>query len=122
MRRRARDRQRAEQAGRLAELAGAWLLRVKGYHIVAKRVRPRRGEIDLVAVRGNIVACIEVKHRSLPDDAVQAVTDQAWRRIASAAQIWMAGQPSLAKKDWRYDLITVTPRRLPQHLTDFWRP
>lgn len=122
MRRRQRDRRRAEQAGRLAETASAWLLRLKGYQILDQRARTRRGEIDLIAKRGQVIAFVEVKYRASRNEAIEAVSDQNWRRIAAAAEVWMSKRPSLARYNWRYDLIALAPGRLPHHLTDYWRP
>ena len=51
----ARERRRkAERFGHLAEHAAAWLLRFKGYRIIARRERTPHGEIDLIAVRGRV--------------------------------------------------------------------
>ena len=48
------NRRRAEQGGRRAETLAAWWLRLKGYAILAQRVRTPVGEIDLVARRGRV--------------------------------------------------------------------
>ena len=47
-------RQRAERGGRRAETLAAWWLRLKGWTILARRVRTPVGEVDLVARRGRI--------------------------------------------------------------------
>jgi hypothetical protein len=45
-------RRSSEKLGRLAEFVAAAFLMLKGYRILACRVRSRFGEIDLIAVRG----------------------------------------------------------------------
>jgi putative endonuclease len=62
-------RQSAERGGRRAESLAAWWLRLKGWRILARRVRTPVGEIDLVARRGRTIAFVEVKARAT---AVQA--------------------------------------------------
>ena len=57
-------KRRAESSGRRAETMCAWWLRLKGYRIVAERSRQPGGEIDLVAVRGSVLAFVEVKARA----------------------------------------------------------
>ena len=57
-------RRRAERGGRRAETIAAWWLRLKGWTILARRVRTPVGEVDLVARRGRVTAFIEVKARA----------------------------------------------------------
>ena len=95
---------------------------LKGYSLLARRVRNSAGEVDLVARQGHLIAFIEVKARASHSLALEAVTPRAQRRIARAAEIWMARQPDLAHCDWRFDIITLIPRRWPKHVKDAWRP
>lgn len=116
------DRQAAERKGRRGEQLAALSLMLKGYRILARRVRNPAGEVDLIARRGNLVAFIEVKARATDTLAVEAVTTKARRRISRAAEIWMSRQRALQHCDWRFDIITVTPRQWPTHHRDAWRP
>jgi putative endonuclease len=50
------------------------------------------------------------------------VTPTAWRRIARAAESWMAQRPRFNDCGWRYDIIAIAPGYLPSHLKDAWRP
>lgn len=115
-------RQKAERRGRLAESYAAAWLGVKGYSVLARRVRLPVGEIDLIARRGKILAFVEVKQRASSAIAMQAVSPAAWLRISQAAALWTARQPQLSGLDWRYDLIAITPWALPEHVRDYWRP
>ena len=115
-------RRRAEHRGRRAETLAAWLLRAKGYRILARRFRVPAGEIDLVARRGRMIAFVEVKARGSRTDAAEAVSPQQRRRIAAAAAAWLARHGGDADCDIRFDAVLVAPRRFPLHLTDCWRP
>ena len=115
-------RKAAEAHGRRAEALAALWLQLKGYRILARRVRLPVGEIDLVARRGKIVAFVEVKARQTREQGEHAVRPEGWRRINRAAESWMARRPQLAGLDWRFDLVIVLPRQLPAHLPDRWRP
>ncbi|MEM5516144.1 YraN family protein [Henriciella sp. AS95] len=115
-------RQRAERRGRRAETLAALWLRLKGYRILARRVRLPVGEIDLIARRANTVAFIEVKARQTRTVAETAVPEANWRRINRAAQSWMAQQAKAEHLDWRFDLVMILPHRLPIHLRNQWRP
>lgn len=118
----ARSRRAAERRGRRAEWLAAWALRLKGYRILAQRVRRPGGEIDLIARRGNVLAFVEVKQRATLADALEAVPNRSWQRIAIAAESWAAHQPTLQDCNWRYDIIALAPLRWPVHKTDYWRP
>ncbi len=116
------DRRKAERRGRWAETLAACSLMLKGYTLLARRVRNNAGEIDLIARRGTLIAFIEVKARKTHTLAAESVTPKAQRRISRAAEIWMARRSDLAHCDWRFDIITVTPRRWPTHIREAWRP
>lgn len=115
-------RQIAEARGRAAERRAALWLRLKGYSILAMRVKLPVGEIDLVARKGKLIAFVEVKARARQEDALGAVSVQSWQRIARAAEAWMGQRPKLADYGWRYDIVALAPGRLPHHLKDAWRP
>ena len=115
-------RQQAETRGRRAETYAALWLRLKGYRIIATRVRTPVGEIDLIASRGQTLAFIEVKRRKTLNSAQQAVTRSNWQRISAAASFWAAKRPDLQDYNWRFDLVAITPRARPKHFPDFWRP
>ena len=115
-------RKAAERRGRTGEALAALFLRLKGYRILASRVRTPVGEIDLVAEKAGIIAFVEVKARREAALALEAVSPHAWQRIARAAENWMARRPHYTDHGWRYDLIAIAPRRLPIHLRDAWRP
>ena len=119
--RKSSDRKKAERRGRWAETLAAFSLMLKGYTILARRVRNNAGEIDLIAKRKNLIAFIEVKARKSHTLALDAVTPTAQRRITRAAEVWMSKRANLAACDWRYDIITVTPRHWPSHVRDAWR-
>ncbi len=115
-------RQIAEARGRQAERRAALWLRLKGYSILASRVKLPVGEIDLVARKGRLIAFVEVKARARRDDALGAVSVQSWQRIARAAEAWMGQRPKFADYGWRYDIVALSPGRLLYHLKDAWRP
>jgi putative endonuclease len=110
-------RQRAEGRGRRAETIAAWFLRLKFYRILARRYRTPVGEIDLVARRGRTIVFVEVKQRPSEAEGLDAVTRNARRRIARAADLWMAAHPSAAGFDQRFDIVITVPRRWPLHRT-----
>lgn len=111
-------RLKALKRGRLAEYRAALCLLLKGYRIVALRYRTKLGEIDIIARRGDLIACVEVKARRSAEAGVFAVTATAQRRIRAASDLWLANQPDFSRLSVRYDIVTVTPWGWPRHLPD----
>jgi putative endonuclease len=109
-------RRRAERRGRRAETLAAWVLRLAGYRILARRYRTPVGEIDLIARRGRLIAFVEVKQRPSHAEAAEAVTPAGRRRIARAASLWLSAHPAAAALDLRFDVIICVPGRLPRHI------
>jgi putative endonuclease len=113
-------RRHAWRFGRSAEAACCWLLRLRGFRILARDVRTPVGEIDIVARRGRLVAFVEVKGRGSDDREV--IGPRQRRRIVRAASLFIAARPQLADLDLRFDLMVVGRWRWPRHVIDAWRP
>jgi len=111
-------RRRALARGRTGEWLAAIALRLKGYRIVARNFRTRVGEIDIVARKGDLIAFVEVKARASATEALDAVGFTARRRIANAADLWIARQGDAASLSWRFDVVAVLPGRWPVHFED----
>jgi len=121
--RRLLDAKRAEErAGRTAETVAATMLRLKGYRVLARRFRGVRGEVDLIARRGSVLAFVEVKRRPTIVAAAESVSPRQRARIAAAAEEFIAAHPRLSGLGIRFDAILVAPGKLPRHLVDAWRP
>jgi putative endonuclease len=111
----------SEHRGRLAETLAEITLRIKGYRILARRMRNAAGEIDLVArTLAGVVCFVEVKTRPDTGQAVAAVSARQRARIARAAEIYLAGRRGV--RGVRFDVVCLVPRRLPRHIRDAWRP
>lgn len=115
----------SERRGLRAEIFAAWALRLKGYRVLARRVRPPRGsgagEIDLVVRRGDIVAFVEIKARPSHAAGLYAILPQQQRRLMRAAEWFIKSHPGLSGCGLRFDAVVVRPRRWPVHLPDAWR-
>jgi len=115
-------RRAAYRAGHLAEAAALVLLLLKGYRPLARRHKTPLGEIDLIVKRGRTIAFVEVKARPTRAEALESVGRMAEGRIVAAADMWLARHPAATGYDLRYDMVLVTPWRLPKHLPDAFRP
>ncbi len=116
-------RRAAEFQGRRAEMLAALLLSCKLYRVLGRRVKTRAGELDLVALSPSGMICfVEVKARRREELAAEAIGFGQRARIMRAAELYLGARPALRHKGVRFDAILVTPRRLPRHVRDAWRP
>jgi putative endonuclease len=101
-------------------VAALWLM-AKGYRILGFRLRTPQAEIDLLAVRGKVLAVVEVKQRTNLLIALETVTFDQRERLRRAGASLAAGRPSLAGASVRLDLIALAPGKLPRHIRDAWK-
>ncbi len=111
-----RKRLGAELFGRRGETLAAWYLRLKGYRIVATRVKTPVGEIDLIARRFGLTAFIEVKARQTRSEEALALAAVHTSRISRAAQYYVARHPALAETPLRFEVIFLAPMTWPRHV------
>ena len=114
-------RQSAEASGRRGERLAGWWLRLKGWSILARRVRTPAGEVDLVAKKGSLVAFVEVKLRKTAAELDFAIDERRLSRVAAAAEYLM---PTYADPgdDIRVDVILIAPGVRPRHIENAWLP
>lgn len=116
------DRLAAHRHGQRSESLAALFLRIKGYRILARRLKTRLGEIDLVARAPFGPVCfIEVKARGDLRAAADSVSATQRTRIARAASLYLSSRPGLARRGSRFDIIAIAPWRWPVHHRDVWR-
>ncbi len=109
-------RRAAHDRGLAAETRAAAHLEGAGFAIIARRARTPAGEIDLIARQGDLLVFCEVKARADRDTAAYALQARQRRRIAAAAEAWLAAHPDLAQLDARFDAILVATGGALEHL------
>lgn len=112
-------RAQREVQGRRAEVIAAWWLRLKGYRILARRARCPRGEVDIIARRGRILAFIEVKQRRSADQAAWAINPHSMRRVVAAAEV-LAARHARPQDSIRIDAVLIAKGRWPRHVINIW--
>ncbi len=98
----------AARLGKSGERAAAELLRSRGYQVVGAGFLARRGEIDLLCRRGDVLVVVEVKTRT--GDAFGAPLEAVGARKRRALMAAAAEYRALA--EWRgqvrYAVVGVT--------------
>lgn len=101
--------------GREGEAAVAALLEEEGWAVVARNFRAGRGELDLVAVRSDTLAFVEVKRwrRNGSADLGYAIGAAKRKRIIETSKIYLANYRQYSRKTIRYDVVLISPGREP---------
>lgn len=105
----------ARKRGHLLEYVALIHLMLKGYHILGFRLKTPRGEIDILAQKGQRLAVIEVKSRTTVEAAIESVSAIQQERLWQAGLALQARKPRLAKLDLNIDLYTLVPGQWPRH-------
>ncbi|MDB5801873.1 MAG: YraN family protein [Rhodocyclales bacterium] len=97
-------------AGAKAEALAARYLEANGARILARNVRYKGGEIDLIAEHAGVIVFVEVRLRqhSGYGGAAGSITANKQRRIILATKIWLAGAGrAYANRNCRFDAILL---------------
>jgi putative endonuclease len=100
--------ERSQMLGQAGERIAGEYLEKRGYEVVDRNVRRPEGEIDLVVVKGDTTAFVEVKLRTSRrmGAAVQAISPAKGKRLRALAEGYHADHPELPD-NLRIDLIAI---------------
>ena len=102
-----------QRLGRRAEELVAERLRAAGWRIVGRNVRLSAGELDLVALDGDVLVFVEVKAgregaSAGPERPAHAVGPRKQRKLRLLAREWIArGRGPSAVAGYRFDVVGV---------------
>jgi len=97
-----------QEIGKEGENIAANHLESRGYTILDRNFRAGRGEIDIIAKQGSVLAFVEVKTKKHGDfgDPVYWVTKNKQRQIGRIAKAYLQ-QRAIEDMDIRFDVITL---------------
>lgn len=100
------DRKNTTRVGHRAEQAAVEYLQREGYRIIDQNWKTRWCEIDVIALRDNVVHFVEVKYRSKVDQGggIAAITPKKLRQMRFAAELWLQYHPD---RDARLSVIDI---------------
>ena len=97
------------KAGLFAEWVARWFLRFHGFKILESRYITGRGtgraEIDIIAMRGDLVLFVEVKNRKNAALGIEAVPSVQHARLRAAAEEYLRRRRHIGLA--RFDIIVV---------------
>ena len=97
-----------QRMGAWGEQAATDYLIRQGYIILTRNFRTPHGEIDILALHGDLLVFVEVKTRTsraygYPEDSV---TLRKQEHMLAAAEHYLQGHPE-AGENWQFDVISV---------------
>ncbi|MEW5898090.1 MAG: YraN family protein [Bacillota bacterium] len=107
-------RQRQE-LGKLGEELAASYLQEKGYRLLERNYRCRLGEIDIVALDGDVLVFVEVRCRTsgrfgLPQESIRREKQAKLRKLAQYYLLRAARSgpaPATGKNQVRFDVLAL---------------
>ena len=95
--------------GAAAEDAACAFLLARGLQLIARNVRYRFGELDLVMREGETIVFVEVRRRKGGrfGDGAASVDHRKRRRLRLAARAWLASKRALDDAPCRFDIASV---------------
>ena len=101
-----------KKLGKVGEVIAYRYLKRRGYTILEKNYKTRMGEIDIVALDGDILAFVEVKMRrsdiyGLPEEAINL---KKMRKLQWLAQLYIKHK-NLYNRKVRFDVVSILARK-----------
>lgn len=81
----------------------------KGFRVVARNFRSRRGEIDIIAVQDELLVCAEVKtwSRVKMDGIEHSIDYKKQKASLTACKFFLVKNPEYAESVVRFDVVFV---------------
>ncbi|RKZ00771.1 MAG: YraN family protein [Candidatus Hydrothermota bacterium] len=99
---------KARRKGRWGEEIAAKFLENKGLKIIGRNYTKKFGEIDIIAMDGDVLVFVEVKAAVNPQfHPIEQVTKRKQRILKKMAEIYLAENELLGEVDCRFDVVTV---------------
>jgi putative endonuclease len=97
------------QRGAAAEELAAQYLQVRGLKILARNLRCKTGELDLVCLDGEVLTIVEVRQRGSAEfgGALSSVTWTKQRKIMSATQFFLRREKQWKNLALRFDVLAI---------------
>lgn len=127
-RRRAKAGDPDHALGRRGEDLAHRMLQRKGYYIIERNHRTKTGsaEVDIIAVKGEVLVFVEVKTRTSADYGApdRAIDEAKRRKIVNGADHYLRRSTDLKNPPTRFDVVNVvfTPELVIEHIEDAFRP
>lgn len=100
--------------GGINEEKAVMYLKQKNFQIIKQNYRCKVGEIDIIAIKENILRFIEVKYRknNLYGTPLEAITTQKQKKIMKAASWFLKENVQFQNMQCSFDVMAVTDNQI----------
>lgn len=98
----------SREKGNLAEDKAVEFLFENGFAVVERNFYSRFGEIDIIALKDEVLHFVEVKSGLDYESAIQNITPKKLSRLIKTGYIYM--KKNKLDTDFVYDAVVVTPK------------
>ncbi len=106
--------------GKKAEYICQKYLKSIGFKIIKTNFKTPLGEIDIIAIKNNIIVAFEVKFRSDHNNLYYAISKTQQQRISNAFLLFLKHKTCYNDFYKRFDALLVNNNFEIQHLTNTW--
>jgi putative endonuclease len=96
--------------GNLAEDKANEFLLASGYRVLERNFYSRFGEIDIIALKDEVLHFVEVKSGLDYESAVQNITPKKLSRLIKTAHVYM--KKNSLELDFMIDALIITPKNI----------
>ena len=96
--------------GNIAEDRASEFLLEKGFSVIERNFYSRFGEIDIIALKDEVLHFVEVKSGLDYESAIQNITPRKLSRLIKTGDVYM--KKNSLHVDFVYDAVIVTPKDL----------
>jgi len=96
--------------GNKAEDLACNFLSENGFHIIERNFYSRFGEIDIIAIKDEILHFIEVKSGIDYESAIQNITPKKLSRFIKTTHVYL--KKNIISSDFMIDAILITPKKI----------
>lgn len=109
------------EIGANAEAIAVERLLAHGYEIVERNYRCKLGELDIVALDGDVMVFVEVRSRADDEhgDAIESVDRRKQRKVTRAAESYLAHKRP-PNDEFRFDVVAINGEAVELY-QDAWR-
>jgi len=102
----------------MGEAVAAHILESEGWTILERNYRGPRGEVDIIAAKGEMVAFVEVKNWSAFDagELGAAISTRKAKRIIETSKIFLSRHREYSDARLRYDVLLIREGRLDRRI------
>lgn len=111
-----------KQTGNIGEEIAAKFLLNKGFVIIERNYRTKRGEIDIIAEKDELLIFVEVKYRTSNrlGPGTAAVTEYKKQKIMNTAKAYIFEKGLNPHKPVRFDVIDIFEKEITHFENAFW--